>query len=150
MPAVQLENGIDAAMVRIMKCCTPIPGDEIIGYMTRGQGISIHKVDCLRLPNELERLVHVEWKSADQVTYLARISAETEDYPGMLGEIANAVAQCDVNIRGGSFGIGSGRKGIDGRACNMLTLEVTGLEQLEAVMGKIRQLKGVRRVKRET
>ena len=138
IPAVQHESGIDVAMVRIMKCCTPI------------RGISIHKVTCFRLPNEPERLVHVEWKSTDQLTYLARISTESEDYPGMLGEIANAVAQCEVNIHGGSFGPGSGRKEVDGRAFNVLTLQVTGLEQLETVMGKIRQLAGVQRVKRES
>ena len=86
MPAVQLEDGIDAAMVRIMKCCTPIPGDTIIGYITRGRGISIHKEDCLRLANEPERIVNVEWKSADQVTYMAQISVECEDAPGMIGE----------------------------------------------------------------
>ena len=149
MPAVQLEDGIDAAMVRIMKCCTPIPGDTIMGYITRGRGISIHKEDCLRLANEPERIVHVEWKSADQVTYMARISVECEDAPGMIGEIGSAVAQCGVNIQAGSFGAGSGRKGIDGRVSNLMTLEVTGVEQLEQVMGKILLLDGVRRVKRE-
>ena len=149
MPAVQLEDGIDAAMVRIMKCCTPIPGDTIIGYITRGRGISIHKEDCLRLANEPERIVHVEWKSADQVTYMARVSVECEDAPGMIGEIGSAVAQCGVNIQAGSFGAGSGRKGIDGRVSNLMTLEVTGVEQLEQVMGKILLLDGVRRVKRE-
>ncbi|MDE0040918.1 MAG: TGS domain-containing protein, partial [Candidatus Poribacteria bacterium] len=149
MPAVQLEDGIDAAMVRIMKCCTPIPGDTIIGYITRGRGISIHKEDCLRLANEPERIVNVEWKSADQVTYMARISVECEDAPGMIGEIGSAVAQCGVNIQAGNFGAGSGRKGIDGRVSNLLTLEVTGVEQLEQVMGKILLLDGVRRVKRE-
>ncbi|MDE0506731.1 MAG: bifunctional (p)ppGpp synthetase/guanosine-3',5'-bis(diphosphate) 3'-pyrophosphohydrolase, partial [Candidatus Poribacteria bacterium] len=149
MPAVQLEDGIDAAMVRIMKCCTPIPGDTIIGYITRGRGISIHKEDCLRLANEPERIVHVEWKSADQVTYMARISVECEDAPGMIGEIGIAVARCGVNIQAGSFGAGSGRRGIDGRVSNLLTLEVTGVEQLEEVMGKILLLDGVRRVRRE-
>ena len=147
MPAVQLEDGIDAAMVRIMKCCTPIPGDRIIGYITRGRGISIHKEDCLRLANEPERTVQVEWKSADQVTYMARISVECEDAPGRIGEIGIAVAQCGVNIQAGSFG--AGRRGVDGRVSNLLTLEVTGVEQLEGVMGKILLLDGVRRVKRE-
>ncbi len=149
MPAVQLEDGIDAAMVRIMKCCTPIPGDTIMGYITRGRGISIHKEDCVRLTNEPERLVHVEWKSADQVTYMARIAVECEDAPGMIGEIGSTVAQCGVNIQAGSFGAGSGRRGVDGRVSNLLTLEVTGVEQLEEVMGKILPLKGVRRVRRE-
>ncbi len=149
MPAVQLEDGIDAAMVRIMKCCTPIPGDTIMGYITRGRGISIHKEDCLRLANEPERIVHVEWKSADQVTYMARISVECEDAPGMIGEIGSAVAQCGVNIQAGSFGAGTGRRGVDGRIFNLMTLEVTGVEQLEQVMGKILLLEGVRRVKRE-
>ena len=149
MPAVQLEDGIDAAMVRIMKCCTPIPGDTIIGYITRGRGISIHKEDCLRLANEPERIVHVEWKSADQVTYMARVSVECEDAPGMIGEIGSAVAQCGVNIQAGSFGAGTGRRGVDGRIFNLMTLEVTGVEQLEQVMGRILLLEGVRRVKRE-
>ena len=67
----------------------------------------------------------------------------------MIGEIGIAVAQCGVNIQAGSFGAGSGRKGIDGRVSNLLTLEVTGVEQLEEVMGKILILDGVRRVKRE-
>ena len=147
MPAVQLEDGIDAAMIRIMKCCTPIPGDRIIGYITRGRGISIHKEDCLRLANEPERTVQVEWKSADRVTYMARISVECEDAPGKIGEIGIAVAQCGVNIQAGSFG--AGRRGVDGRVSNLLTLEVTGVEQLEEVMGKILLLDGVRRVKRE-
>ena len=147
MPAVQLEDGIDAAMVRIMKCCTPIPGDRIIGYITRGRGISIHKEDCLRLANEPERTVQVEWKSADRVTYMARISVECEDAPGKIGEIGIAVAQCGVNIQAGSFG--AGRRGVDGRVSNLLTLEVTGVEQLEEVMGTILLLDGVRRVKRE-
>ena len=147
MPAVQLEDGIDAAMVRIMKCCTPIPGDRIIGYITRGRGISIHKEDCLRLANEPERTVQVEWKSADRVTYMARISVECEDAPGKIGEIGIAVAQCGVNIQAGRFG--AGRRGVDGRVSNLLTLEVTGVEQLEEVMGKILLLDGVRRVKRE-
>lgn len=149
MPAVQLEDGIDAAMVRIMKCCTPIPGDTIIGYITRGRGISVHKEDCLRLANEPERIVQVEWKSADQVTYMAQISVECEDAPGMIGVIGSAVAQCGVNIQAGSFGAGSGRRGVDGRVSNLMTLEVTGVEQLEEVMGKILLLDGVRRVKRE-
>ena len=149
MPAVQLEDGIDAAMVRIMKCCTPIPGDTIIGYITRGRGISVHKEDCLRLANEPERIVQVEWKSADQVTYMAQISVECEDAPGMIGVIGSAVAQCGVNIQAGTFGAGSGRRGVDGRVSNLMTLEVTGVEQLEEVMGKILLLDGVRRVKRE-
>ena len=75
------------------------------------------------------------------------ISVECEDAPGKIGEIGIAVAQCGVNIQAGSFG--AGRRGVDGRVSNLLTLEVTGVEQLEEVMGKILLLDGVRRVKRE-
>ncbi len=145
-PTIHLE-GIDLDAVRIMKCCKPIPGDEIIGYITRGQGVSIHKSDCLRIINEPERIVHIEWKAVDQVTYPTVISVECDDRPGMLGEIATSIAQYKVNIIKGNLGPTAQHTGT---AHDQLTLAVNGIEQLEAVMESIRYLKGVRSVTRFT
>jgi GTP pyrophosphokinase len=144
-PAIQLE-GIDIALVRIMKCCNPIPGDEIIGYITRGRGVSIHRTNCPRIINETERIVNVEWKAADQVTYPAEIAVQCDDRPGMLGEIATIISQYKVNIVEGSLA----RPEVlsEGMAQDRLTLAVNGTEQLEAIMESIRCLKGVRSVRR--
>ena len=60
-PAVQLENDIDLGMMRFMKCCNPIPGDQVVGYLTRGRGVSVHRAGCIRILDEPERLLTVEW-----------------------------------------------------------------------------------------
>jgi GTP pyrophosphokinase len=147
VPAIQLE-GIDLAAVRIMKCCNPIPGDDIIGYITRGRGVSIHKVNCSRLVNETERIVHVEWKPVAQITYPASIAVECDDRPGMLGEIATLIAQFKVNIVAGNLARAIVPN--EGTAYDLFTLAVNGIEQLEVIMESIRCLKGVRRVTRIT
>ena len=147
VPTIQLE-GIDVAAARIMKCCNPIPGDDVIGYITRGRGVSLHRTHCPRVVNEAERIVRVEWKPVDQVTYPAAIIVECDDRPGMLGEIATLIAQYKVNIVEGNFG--SPKLPIEGVAYDRLTLAVNGIEQLEAVMESIRCLKGIRRVTRPT
>ncbi|MCZ6676217.1 MAG: bifunctional (p)ppGpp synthetase/guanosine-3',5'-bis(diphosphate) 3'-pyrophosphohydrolase [Candidatus Poribacteria bacterium] len=148
-PAIQLE-GIDLDAIRIMKCCNPIPGDEILGYITRGRGVSIHKVDCPRILNEPERMVHLEWKSVERETYPATIAVECDDCPGMLGEIASSIALYKVNIVQGNIGKTRSTLASHKTACDQLTLAVNGLEQLEAVMESIRCLKGVRSVTRTT
>ena len=144
-PAIQLE-GIDIALVRIMKCCYPIPGDEIIGYITRGRGVSIHRAGCPRIINETERVVNVEWKPENLTTYPAEIAVQCDDRPGMLGEIATLIAQFKVNIVKGNLAHSS--MPVEGMAHDRLTLAVNGIEQLEAVMESIRCLKGVQTVSR--
>ena len=161
VPAIQLEDGIDIAIVRVMKCCQPIPGDEIVGYITRGRGVSMHKAECLRILDEPERMIHVEWKFVEGVTYPVAIVVACDDRPGMLGEITTLIAQCKVNIRAGNFGTVEAMKHrsssgaahqpeSNGTAYDRLTLEVTGVEQLEFVIAAIRRLKGVQWVTRKT
>ena len=72
-PAVQLENDIDLGMMRIMKCCNPIPGDQVVGYLTRGRGVSVHRSGCIRILDEPERLLSVKW--------LEKSPSETETIP---------------------------------------------------------------------
>ena len=153
-PAVQLENDIDLGMMRIMKCCNPIPGDQVVGYLTRGRGVSVHRSGCIRILDEPERLLDVKWNekpSSENGThppdvYPIKILVECSDRPGMLGEITTAIAQYKVNIRCGSFQPSTVH--LDATASDNLTIDVTGAEQLEKVMQGIRQLKGVQRVTR--
>jgi GTP pyrophosphokinase len=143
-PTIELE-GIDLDIARIMKCCHPIPGDEIIGYLTRGRGISVHKADCPRIINEPERIVDIEWTPVENLTYPAPILVECDNRPGVLAEITTLIAQYKVNIDT----IGSHRLNRE-TGYDQFTLEVNGIEQLEAIIESIRYLKGVRSVTRIT
>ena len=153
-PAVQLENDIDLGMMRIMKCCNPIPGDPVVGYLTRGRGVSVHRSGCIRILDEPERLLAVKWTekpsshNGDQPpdVYPVKILVECSDRPGMLGEITTAIAQYKVNIRCGTFQPSTIH--LDATASDNLTIDVTGAEQLDSVMQGILQLKGVQRVTR--
>ena len=153
-PAVQLENDIDLGMMRIMKCCNPIPGDQVLGYLTRGRGVSVHRSGCIRILDEPERLLAVKWtekpspenENPPPDVYPVKILVECSDRPGMLGEITTAIAQYKVNIRCGTFQPSTVH--LDATASDNLTIDVTGAEQLDKVMQGIRQLKGVQRVTR--
>ena len=146
--AIQLENGIDLGMVRVMKCCNPIPGDDIVGYLTRGRGVSVHRTGCARLLDEPERFVSLNMVAEEGVIYPAQIFVECHDKPGMLKEITAAIARFQVNIREGNFKASTVTR-IDDTAADYFTLDVTGIAQLRQVMEAIRGLKGVERVVRK-
>ena len=142
-------------MMRIMKCCNPIPGDQVVGYLTRGRGVSVHRAGCIRVLDEPERLLSVTWlekSSADNGNqppdiYPVKIFVECNDRPGMLAEITTAIAKYKLNIRSGTFQPSTER--LDATAADYFTIDVTGAEQLEEVMQAIRHLKGVQRVNRK-
>lgn len=146
-PTIQLGNGIDLGMFRIMKCCNPIPGDDVVGYLTRGRGVSVHRSGCVRLLDEPERFVSVNWLTEEGKNYPAQIFIECDDKPGMLREITTAIAHYHVNIREGNFKASTVTT-IDDIAADYFTLDVNGVEQLKKVMGAIKQLKGVVSVER--
>ena len=154
-PAIQLENDIDLGMIRIMKCCNPIPGDQVIGYLTRGRGVSVHRAGCIRILDEPERLLDVKWhekppsENGDHppLVYPVKILVECNDRPGMLGEITTAIAHYKVNIRSGTFQPSAVH--IDSEASDNLTIDVIGAQQLDEVLQAIRHLKGVQRVTRK-
>ena len=153
-PAIQIENDIDLGMTRIMKCCNPIPGDQVVGYLTRGRGVSVHRSGCARILDEPERLLAVKWTETPSAenenqpsdVHPVKILVECSDRPGMLGEITTAIAQYKVNIRSGNFQPSTVH--LDSTASDNLTIDVTGAEQLNKVMQGILQLKGVQRVTR--
>ena len=147
-PAIQLDNGIDLGMVRIMKCCNPIPGDDIVGYLTRGRGVSVHREGCIRLLDEPERFLAVNFQAVEGTIYPAIIFVECDDKPGMLGEITTTIAKFQVNIREGNFKASTITR-IDDTAADYFTLDVTGLDQLKEVMEAIKSLDGVESVVRK-
>jgi len=140
--AIKIE-GFEDILVRISRCCNPLPGDEVIGFITRGRGISIHKVGCHRFNGESERTVSVDWEPIDGVTHPADIIVESDDRTGLLRDIAGAIAQYNVNISKSST------NSDPTTALQHYTLDVTGIQQLQQVVNEIRRVKSVRQVIRK-
>jgi GTP pyrophosphokinase len=139
-------NGVGDLLVRFAKCCSPIPGDEIAGYVTRGKGVTVHRANCPSVLSErdIERLIDVEWELAGQQTYPITVRISALDRPGLLNEITNVVAEYKVNIVAASISTHA-----DGSAIITATLKVTSLQQLSRVLSRIERLRDVTSVTRE-
>src|SRR5947207_1004742 len=139
-------KGVGDLLVRFAKCCSPIPGDPIAGYVTRGKGVTIHRSTCPSVLSErdIERLIDVEWESAGLQTYPITVRIEAIDRPGLLNEITNVVAEHKVNIVAASIGVHP-----DGMASITATLKVTSLQQLSRVLTRIERVRDVTSVTRE-
>jgi len=128
-------------MVYRSKCCNPIPGDDIIGYVTRGRGIAVHSKTCPNVENllyEAERRIPVEWAESTQATFPVRLRIFTEDRPGMLAAITSVISETGANIR--TFESG----GDDNtRARIEVALDVRDRKQLEHIVAGIRRIPGV-------
>jgi GTP pyrophosphokinase len=140
-------RGIDDILVRFSKCCSPVPGDEIIGFITRGRGVSVHTVDCpnaVSLMADPERQIAVHWdgqrKSAHQVKIRVQIG---KDRPGILAEISTAISGTNANIAHAEIRVTEERTGV-----NTFVLEVNDLGQLQAAMQAIEKVDGVVGVER--
>ncbi len=133
-------RGHDDLMVYRSKCCNPIPGDDIVGYVTRGRGIAVHGRTCPNVESllyEAERRISVEWAAATQATFPVRLRIFTEDRPGMLAAITAVISDEKANIR--TFESG----GSDLRARIEVALDVADRKQLERIVGGIKRIPGV-------
>jgi GTP diphosphokinase / guanosine-3',5'-bis(diphosphate) 3'-diphosphatase len=95
-------KGHDDLLAYMAKCCNPLPGEEIVGYITRGRGVSVHSVDCPNVKNLLynpEREIEVEWARRDSGLFPVTLLIETEDAPGILARLTEVIAKGDTNIR---------------------------------------------------
>jgi len=139
--AAILVRGHDDLMVYRSKCCNPIPGDDIIGYVTRGRGIAVHSKSCPNVENllyETDRRIPVEWAATTHATFPARLRIFTEDRPGMLAAITSVISETGANIR--TFESG----GQDNtRARIEVALDVRDRKQLEYILAGIRRIPGV-------
>nr|WP_283244910.1 bifunctional (p)ppGpp synthetase/guanosine-3',5'-bis(diphosphate) 3'-pyrophosphohydrolase [Gehongia tenuis] len=125
-------------LVRFSKCCNPLPGDDIVGYITRGRGVSIHRRDCANLNDlaaDVGRMVDVEWESDAKTSYQADIQLLASDHPGLLANIFNMMAQMNINITAINA-----RTNKNGTVVVNLTLEITSVEILEKVMKTLKRM----------
>jgi len=137
--------GVGNLYTRIANCCTPLPGEEIIGYITQGRGVTVHRKDCPNVVNEAERerLVAVDWGDVAQV-YPVKLQVDAWDRTGLLRDISAVIAEAGVNITDVDFGRGDG-----GMANLMLDVEVSGTAQLSKLIAKIQSLWSVVNVVRK-
>jgi GTP diphosphokinase / guanosine-3',5'-bis(diphosphate) 3'-diphosphatase len=140
-------RGVDNLLVRFGKCCAPVPGDGIVGFITRGRGLTVHARDCLTVAQNVldkERLVAVEWEGSEPAKRPVRIAVYIgRDRPGLLAEITAAISSCQGNITKADITVTEDRKGI-----NHFVVEVEDLKQLQAIIQAIREVKDVFNVER--
>lgn len=142
-------DGVDNCEVHFAKCCNPLPGDEIVGFVTRGFGVSVHKADCKNVldqkknPANQERWINVKWAASAKVTYEATLDIVAQDRNALVADITVAIANARVplheiiahNLKNGNANI-------------VVTLEISGLEQLKNMMLKLKKIDGVITVER--
>ena len=146
-------KGIDDMAVRFSRCCNPVPGDEIVGFVTRGRGLSIHRTDCINMihlsESERARLIPAEWetevteKSGGQ--YLAEIKMYANDQQGLLMEISRIFTEGNVDVK--SMNVRTSKKGT---ATIEMGFIVHGREELERIVKKLQQLSGIIDIERAT
>ncbi len=137
--------GTGDLLTRLARCCNPVPGDAIIGYVTRGEGVSVHRKDCRNMLNEdeKERIVDVEWGRRGQL-YPVAVHIEAWDRVGLLRDITTLVAEERVNMVGVHT-----QEQDDGHIMIFVTLETSGIQQLTRLLSKMEAIRGVLSVSRK-
>jgi GTP pyrophosphokinase len=141
-------KGLDNALTRFAKCCNPLPGDDIIGYVTQGRGITVHRVDCPNLADLLkskERFIEVEWDDSNKSSYEARVKVIGNDRKGLLSNITSSINTDDFVINGLNA-----RKDKTGVATIELLVEISNKKHLWRLIEKLKAIDGVIDVQRVT
>lgn len=143
-------DGIDDCVVKFAQCCNPLPGDDIIGFITRGHGVSVHKRDCINYLSQKDdeeaaaRWINVKWKNtADSGYFRTTLDIIAVDRIGLLADVSSALAMINIYIHESSS-----RELKNGNAILTVTLSVAGMEQLNTVISRIQKIKNVISVER--
>ncbi len=137
-------TGIDDVMVRYAKCCDPIPGDEIIGYISRGRGVVVHTSNCPHIRDmDTERLVDVHWDVREKRDYLVQMRAICNDKKGILADLSSAISMLDVNISHAETTTDQ-----SGKATCDFTVNVNDLQQFNRIIDAVKKVRGVVSVQR--
>lgn len=134
-------KGVDDVLVKLARCCTPVPGDEIVGFVTRGSGVSVHRVDCpnvVSLEREPERMVEVSWGEKTSGVYLVQIQVEALDRSGLLSDITKVLTDTHVNILSASVATSKARV-----AQSKFVFEMSDASHLDTVLSAVRKVEGV-------
>ncbi len=139
-------KGVDNVLVRMARCCNPVPGDEIIGYITRGKGISVHRRDCPNiawLKGSPERNIEVEWEFGEDNSYPVELEIEAHDRAALLSNIMSAITELRANISAVNARTTSGHTAVVN-----IVVEITGVDHVNSIMNRVRRVHGVTDVHR--
>lgn len=142
-------DGIDNCLIKFSRCCNPLPGDKVIGFITRGHGVSVHKADCVNVPRDIanctepERWVKVHWDTATTDKYSATITVTCLKRIGLIADVSQQISNMKVNIAGLAT-----HDTKDGRCIIEVTVQVEGIEHLKSIVAKIEKVQGVINVER--
>lgn len=153
IPQRRTESGvmvkdIENMLIRLSRCCTPVPGDEIVGFITKGRGVSVHRADCpnIQIEGEQDRLIEVEWENGlipEKKEYPVDIEVAAFDRPGLLNEVMHIVSETKTNILAVS-----GRADRDKIATIHLTISILNISHLHKVVERIKQIPDIYSVQR--
>ena len=138
-------DGVSNAMLVFAKCCNPIPGDEMIGFITRGRGVTVHRSTCKSLPllnEESDRLVPVEWDVGRSDIFNVRLKVESIDRKGMLREITEVISGSNINIASVDM------KVKDALSTAFFIIQINNIKQLDRIINKVIKIPGVDNVER--
>ena len=135
-------EGADDVLVKLARCCAPVPGDEIIGFITRGSGVSVHRMDCINIldlkAHQGDRMVGVKWNLSAKSTFLVNIQVEALDRARLLSDVTKALSDQHVNILSASVVTNK-----DQTAISKFTFEMADASHLDAVLASVRAIEGV-------
>ncbi|MBP1325113.1 GTP pyrophosphokinase [Leucobacter exalbidus] len=141
-------KGASDVLAKLAKCCTPVPGDEIRGFVTKGQGVSVHRVDChnfITLQQQPERIVDVDWAPTHKSVFLVQIQVEALDRSGLLSDVTRTLSEHHVNILSASVNTSTSRL-----ALSKFVFEMANATHLDHVLNAVRRIEGVYDVYRIT
>ncbi len=137
-------EGLDNCLVKFAKCCTPIPGDEIVGFITRGHGVSVHRKECANVRSSLgnqeeyDRWIATEWEMSERHNYNTAVKVVAKNRAGVLSDVVSALGNMKINVNELSV-----RENADGQSLFFMTISVTGKEQLDLVINRLKRGSGV-------
>lgn len=138
-------QGLDNLLINYANCCKPLPGDDVVGYVTRGRGLVIHRSDCENIKNLVEddeRIVQANWEAIEDMFFVASIRVEASNRKGLLADITSVISKTNCDIRSAQATTK------DGIAVDDFDVDVKNLTDLKKLMNEIRDVKGVTKVKR--
>jgi len=141
--------GVSGLLTHLANCCCPLPGDPIVGFISRGKGVIVHRADCQNIvrfrERDSERLITVNWVGMNQPRYLAPIVISARDRPGLIRDLATVISDCGINL----VSVNSRSQSSRERALITATLEVYDLEQIERLFVRLERIKDVLQVERD-
>lgn len=139
-------RGIDNLLIRFARCCNPVPGDEIVGFVTRGRGVSVHRADCPNakaLESENNRLMEVEWAGSPDLSYQVELEISGLDRHGLINEVMNAVGETKTDVTAVSARVDARRI-----AHVSLTIRIRNLDHLRSIVERLKRIKDIHSVRR--